>query len=463
MGNSLSYWPLIVLLLGVGLVVTLITVVRAHPFIALILSAVLIGVLSGPLPGEENSNHFVQAVELAMVEFGNVAGQIAWVIALASVLGIALTKSGAAEKIVEKFIHVFGERYSGLALLLAGFVLSIPVFFDTVFFLLVPIAHSMGRRSPHRYMLFILAVGCGAIITHSLVPPTPGPLIMAETLELNLGFVIVAGLAASLIPIALGYTFAMKINRSFDVKPPAAEMDNTPGPPPALPSFAVSVLPIVVPLILIVMASAADILYEHLEQKPAVHTFISFIGNKNVSMLFGTIIALWILASQRKLNVRDLEHEVVYPLQVAGPIILITAAGGAFGGMIRHSGIGDTIQQLAASGFAINFILLAWLISATMKFAQGSGTVAMITTSGIMAALIGPAGLPYHTMYILLAIGFGSITLSWMNDSAFWVVGKLSGFTEKQTLRSWTLTLALMSVAGLIEVLLLAWWLPMVG
>jgi gluconate:H+ symporter, GntP family len=462
--NSVAYWPLIVLILGVSLVVILITALRVHAFPALMISAILVGILSGPLPGEEHSTHFVLAVEMSMVEFGNVAGQIAWVIALASILGIALTKSGAAEKIVDKFIQLFGERYSPIALLLSGFILSIPVFFDTVFFLLIPIAHSMGRRNPQRYMLFVLAIGCSAIMTHSLVPPTPGPLIMAENLHLNLGLVIAMGLLAALIPTGLGYAFARRIYRRFDVMPPPVESDDEAfsSTHARLPSFIVSILPIVVPLALIVLASATDFLFDGIEEKHPLRILLSFIGNKNVAMLFGTVIALWILSRQRKLNLKELGDEMEFPLQVAGPIILITAAGGAFGGMIRHSGIGDAIQRIAGAGFEINFILLAWLISAVMKFAQGSGTVAMITASGIMAALLGPSvELPFHPIYILMAIGFGSFTISWMNDSAFWVVGKLSGFTEKQTLKSWTVALAFMSIVGLLQTLLLSYLLPM--
>lgn len=464
MEDTIAYWPLITLLLGVGLVVILITVVRMHPFPALMISAMLVGMLSKALPGEGESNHFVSAVELSMVEFGRVAGQIAWIIALASILGIALTKSGAAERIVEKFVQLFGEKYSPLALLLAGFVLSIPVFFDTVFFLLIPIAHSMGRRRPQTYMLFVLAIGCGAILTHSLVPPTPGPLIMTENLRLNLGFVIVAGLLAALIPTTIGYAFSQGINSHSKVRPPDLAAAQLPGQKEftALPAFTISILPIVVPLLLIVTASATELLLDGTDNQGIALTIISFIGNKNIAMLMGTLIAVWILARQLKLGLKELGAEMEGPLQVAGPIILITAAGGAFGGMIRHSGVGDAIQSIAASGFEVNLVLLAWLISSVMKFAQGSGTVAMITASGIMAALLGPSpDLPYHPIYILLAIGFGSFTVSWMNDSAFWVVGKLSGFSEKQTLKSWTVTLALMSVIGLIQTLLLAYWLPL--
>lgn len=462
MDVTISYWPLFVLLIGIVLVVVLITVLRIHAFIALILSAITVGLLSDQLPDSNISNHFVLAIELSMVEFGKVAGQIAWVIALASVLGVALTESGAAETIVNKFIKMFGERYAPLALLVSGFVLSIPVFFDTVFFLLIPIAHSMGRRMPHNYLLYVLAVGAGAAITHALVPPTPGPLIMAETLDINLGLVIVVGALTGIVPAFVGYLFAIKIKDRFQVTPPdlqSNDLEMSPLPP-QLPSFPLSLLPIVVPLLLIILASLFDFMYPGGES--GLHTFISFVGNKNMAMLAGTVLALWLLARQRKWNIRQLQKVMERPLEIAGLIILITGAGGAFGAMIRNAGIGETIQQLGSQGYAINLILLSWLIAATMKIAQGSSTVSMITTSGIMVSLLQTMEISYHPVYILLAIGFGSHTISWMNDSGFWVVGKLSGLTEKQTLRSWSSTLVVMSVAGLIQVLILSYLIPLI-
>ncbi len=457
---TVNYWPLIVLFIGIVLVIVFITVLRIHAFIALILTAITVGLLSEQLPESNITNHFVRAVELTMVEFGKVAGQIAWVIALASVLGVALTESGAAERIVNQFVKWFGERYTPLALLFSGFVLSIPVFFDTVFFLLIPIAYSMGRRMKQNYMLYVLTVGAGAAITHALVPPTPGPLIMAETLQINLGLVIMAGILMGIIPSLSGYLFAQKIKNRFDVSPPDIQAEAFAEEAQKLPSFFLSMLPIVVPLLLIIFASVIDILYPG--EESGLLTFIGFVGNKNMAMLAGTILALWLLARQKHWKIRQLEKVMERPLEIAGLIILITGAGGAFGAMIRNTGIGETIQQLAGKGYEINLILLAWLISATMKIAQGSSTVAMITTSGIMVSLLATMDISYHPVYILMAIGFGSHTISWMNDSGFWVVGKLSGFTENQTLRSWTVTLVIMSVVGLLQTLLLSYLLPLI-
>jgi GntP family gluconate:H+ symporter len=183
---------------------------------------------------------------------------------------------------------------------------------------------------------------------------------------------------------------------------------------------------------------------------------IGFLGNKNVAMFIGTMIAVAMWARRNGWGIREAGDAMGQPLQIAGVIILITCAGGAFGAMIKLSGIGDAIKW-ATAGFTMSSILLAWLIAAVMKVAQGSGTVSMITTSSIMFALIGDgAGLPYHPVYILLAIGFGAMVVSWMNDSGFWVVARLSGFTERETLQSWTVTLGVIGVVGLVQVLIVA-------
>ncbi len=434
-----------------------------HAFLSLMLASIVVGALSSSLPGEEGSYHLVQAVELSMTEFGIIAGKIAFVIALASILGVALTLSGAAERIVIRFMNLFGERFAPAALLLSGFVLSIPVFFDTVFFLLIPIAYSMGKRMPSKYMFFVLAVCVGAAITHHLVPPTPGPLIMAETLELNLGMVIIVGLIAGLIPAAAGYLVAKRVASTMDVRPPdlTAEGQSSDMPKKGLPPFSIAILPIIVPLLLIILASANQYFFAG-SSDSGLTSLIQFIGNKNVAMLIGTLLALWILARQQEWGLIEVGKSMEKPLEIAGIIILITSAGGAFGGMIRYCGISEWIQGIVDAGFQMNYILLAWLVAALMKIAQGSGTVSMITSAGILYALINGVELPYHPVYILLSIGFGAMFISWMNDSGFWVVCKLSGFTEKQTLKSWTVTLASIGVVGLILTFLLATVFPMI-
>jgi len=200
-----------------------------------------------------------------------------------------------------------------------------------------------------------------------------------------------------------------------------------------------------------------------------------FIGHKNIALSIGTVIALWVLARQLHLSFMKLEKLMGPPLETAGMIILITAAGGAFGGMLRNAGVGDAIGELAKT-YSIPLLLLAWLTAAVIRIAQGSATVAMLTTSGIVWQIIMPKAavapeeltkvmgmqLGFHPMYIFLAIAFGSFCCSWMNDSGFWVVSRLSGMTEKETLKSWTVMLTVTSIFGLIQVLVLSKLLPLI-
>jgi GntP family gluconate:H+ symporter len=395
-----------------------------------------------------------------MREFGVTAGKVSFVIAIASILGIALTESGAAERIVNQLLKIFGEQKAGIALLIAGFILSIPVFFDTVFFLLIPLGIVLARKTGKNFLLFVMAIGGGGVITHSLVPPTPGPLVMAEALSMNLGLAIVAGVLSGIIPAIVGYKFSQRQDRLMPIQPPSYGSEAIEKTAKKLPSFGLSILPILLPLSLIIGASILNL--SGANRDSFFFQAMSFLGNKNIAMFLGLLISLYLWAKHKGLTLKGLGEEMERPLELAGLIILITAAGGAFGAMIRNTGIGDMIQSMSANGFSINLIIVAWALAAIMKFAQGSGTVSVITTAGIMAAIIPAASeLPYHPIYIYIAIGYGSMIGSWMNDSGFWIVGKLSGMTEKETIKSWSALLVVLGVVGGMQVLILSYILPL--
>lgn len=449
-----DYWPFVVLLMSVALVVFLITRWRFHAFIALIISAIFVGLISPNLPVISGQHPLVTAVELPMIEFGVIAGKITWVIALAAVIGTAMMESGAAEEIVDSLLRRLGGKNAAIALLICGYVLAIPVFFDTVFFLLIPLGITLAIKTGKDFVLYVLAMGGGAVITHTVVPPTPGPLIMADTLGIDLGVVILIGLVAGIIPAVAVVIVGKWLNKrsAIPVRVESSYVSLAGERPPMF----LSVLPIVVPLLLISLQSLVGAFFD------SVPGWIAFIGNKNIAMSAGALIALVLWARVRKLTRDELWVAAGKPLEVAGIIILITSAGGAYGAMIQHSGIGNAIS-IATEGFHIHYLVLGWAIAAVMKIAQGSGTVSMITTSAIMAALIGTGqALPYHPVYLLLAIGFGSLFIPWMNDSGFWVVARMSGLTEREALSTWTVLLAILSVVGLAQVMLLSWLLPLV-
>jgi len=449
-----AYWPFVVLVLSIVLVVLMIGRWRIHPFIALILSAIFVGLISPSIPSLPDQVPLVSIVELPMIEFGVMAGKIAWVIALAAIIGTAMMESGAAEQIVKWLLKTLGEKQAALALALSGFILSIPVFFDTVFFLLIPLGITLALKTGRDFVLYVIVIGGGALISHSVVPPTPGPLIMAETLGIDLGTTILAGLISGIIPTIALLWVAKRLNKRMNipVRVPVPEVSATHNPP----SLMLSVLPIVLPLLMISLASVVEAVTGRIPD------WIAFQGNKNIAMAVGTCVALLIWARAKKLRVNDLWKGVAQPLEIGGIIILITSAGGAYGAMIQHSGIGEAIKY-ATQGFNVHYLVLAWLIAAIMKIAQGSGTVALITTAAIMAALTGPEyALPYHPVYVFLSIGFGSLFGSWMNDSAFWVVARMSGFTEREALHTWTFSMCVLSVVGFAQILVLSWVFPLI-
>jgi len=449
---SSIYWPFAVLLIAILIVIVLITKLRIHPFMSLLITAIAVGLLSAQLPGSEVQHHWIRAVELPMKEFGSTAGKIAWVIALAALIGTAMMESGAAQRIVKSLLNAFGESRAAWALLVSGFILSIPVFFDTVFFLLIPLAIALAVKTGKNFVLYVIAICGGAVITHSLVAPTPGPLIMAETLGIDLGLTIIAGILAGIVPSIVALQIGKRQNDKLDI--PVRVTQHSSDGLTASPSLLTSILPIVLPVILIGLVSIIGVLND------SVPSIIQFLGNKNIAMGIGALIALMTWKNIKGLSADELWKACAKPLEIAGIIILITSAGGAFGAMIKHSGIGSAIEA-ATAHMSIHYVLLGWLISAVMKTAQGSTTVAVITASSIMYALIGDgSSLAYHPIYIYLAIGFGGGFISWMNDSGFWVVSKMSGFTEREALQTWTYMFACIALVGLAEVLIFSYLLP---
>ena len=452
---ALTLGPVTVLGLSIVLIVLAIAWLRIHAFFALFFAALFVGLATAL--GQTGTGRFAKAVESAMAEFGIAAGKIGFTIAVASVIGVALMESGAADKIIRRFIAVLGEARAAFALMACGFVLAIPVFFDTVFFLLVPLARALSLRTGKNYLLYVLAICAGGVITHGLVPPTPGPLVVAETLKLDLGVAIVGGLLFGILPALAGLGFCHWINARLPVP-----LRETAGSSLAsleavasrreeeLPGFFASIAPVALPVILIAAASFLGPVRDSMP--PALMNALDFLGNKNIALLLGALIALAVYVKQKAVGWRQLGDVIGPPLETAGVIILITAAGGAYGAMIKNAGVGESVRVLATAG-GMSHVLVAWLLAAVIRVAQGSATVAMITASTIMLSIAGTEGFGVHLFYIYLAVGYGATTLSWMNDSGFWVFSRLGGLTEGETLRSWTVLLTVISVVGLLQAL----------
>ena len=457
--------PLIILVIGMLTVILMITVFKMNAFIALITSAVVVSLLS---PGD-------LAAKMTRVAeaFGNTAGSIGIVIALAVVIGKCMMDSGAADRIVRAFLSVLGEKRSPTALMASGFVLSIPVFFDTVFYLLVPLARSMHRRTKKHYLKYAMAIVAGGVVTHSLVPPTPGPLIVADNLGIDIGVMIMVGALVALPAAVVGMIFSGYADRRLNIpmRPLGGGLSE---PEPLedyqLPGLLISLLPIILPVLLvstntIVRTIAKDVSEDSLLSRAAAITAV--LGNVNLAMLISTAIAMWMLKSKRALTNTQLGKVVEVSLMSGGVIILITAGGGAFGAMLKAAEIGPAIEKLFASDTGqptsgLMLLVLGALIAVLMKIAQGSTTVAMITSSAMIGSMItSTQTLGYHPVYLAAAIGGGSMVGSWMNDSGFWIFVKMSGLTEAEGLKTWTPLLAIVGFTSIVVSLLLAIILPM--
>jgi GntP family gluconate:H+ symporter len=471
--------PLIVLVIGIAIVIGMIVVLRINAFLALITAAIVVSLMA---PGP-----FAEKITRVAEAFGSTAGKIGVVIALAAVIGRCLIDSGAADRIVRMFVNLLGEKRCPVSLMSSGFVLSVPVFFDTVFYLLLPLARSMHRQTKRSYLLLILAMGAGASITHSLVPPTPGPMLIAEALDVDLGMMIMVGVlcaapTAVAILLFIGW-LAKRIN--IPMRPlEGTTSEPQPLPDEQLPGLLPSLLPIILPVLLISTHTIVSTVCKGIETTPAAASGVevmhetgflkqcenvtALLGNPNFAMLLSAAIALVVLWHRRRPSRQELAGIVENSLMSAGVIILITSAGGAFGAMLKLAQVGNAIQTLMVGNGSeplggIRLLFLAFFIATLLKFAQGSSTVSMITTSAMLATLLPSREvLGFHPVYVACAIGFGAQCGNWMNDSGFWIFAKMGGLTEVETLKTWTVTVSTMAVIGLFVTILFATILPLI-
>ncbi len=399
--------------------------------------------------------------------FGTTAGKIGILIAMASIIGKCLLDSGAADRIVRTALAKFGEKFAPLSFVFSGFLLGVPVFFDTVFYLMIPLGKAMQLRTGRNYLLFVLTIVAGATMAHSLVPPTPGPLVVAEELGVDIGMMILAGCCVGFFTAGFGYLYAsmfanniwtlpLRETSDFSLKDLEALSNREES---ELPPFWLSILPIVLPVVLIAGYSVIKAL--EIEMSPTVGKIAATLGDKNIALIISAVIAMFTLIRSRGLSRKELADAVGASLASGGIIILITSAGGAFGKTLQATGVATLIQDLSVTSPAM-IITMAWLITAAIRTAQGSATVAMMTAVGILGGLAQSGTLPFHPVYLALAIGCGSKPIAWMNDSGFWVITRMSGMTEGEGLKYITPMTTLMGVVGLVVTIAGAILFPMV-
>jgi gluconate:H+ symporter, GntP family len=504
--HATSWYPFVVLAVGIAVVLGGIVLLRVNAFIALLTAALVVSLMVGG-PGRDGAGHLSDPVARVVDAFGATAGAIGIVIALAAIIGEAMMRCGAADRIVQMFLALLGEERGAAAMMSSGFVLSVPVFFDTAFYLLVPLARSLYKATGRHYVKYLVAIAAGGVATHAIVPPTPGPLFVANVFDVNLGVMIVLGSVVALPAAVAGLLYGVLMDRRMPLRPhqddaDVAPEDVAPAAPVAasrpLPGLTLSLLPILLPIVLItgnavvktlaqrelVAADAAARLLRgdaldlaildaatNGSALGAAFRWTNVLGNPNLALFLSALIALGTLWSRRRSLSTSIPRIVEAALMSGGVIILITSAGGAFGAVLRAAGLGEAIRSLAEAQVAgggsprllsgLPLLLLAFVVASVIKFAQGSSTTAMIVTSGMIAAMIDPETLRFHPAYLVAAIGAGSLVGSWMNDSGFWIYAKMGGLTEVQTLKTWTPALAIVGTVAFVMVVVLAGVLPL--
>ena len=478
--------PLLILLSGMVVVVGGIIIFKLHPFLALLTAALTVAILT---PESYVHQFFLskgmsdaEALKLAhksigeriATEFGNTTSKVGILIAMAAIIGKSMLDSGAAEKIIRSMLKVTGTRRAPIGFTLSSFFLTIPVFVDTVIFLMMPLAKAMGMKLGRNYLLLALSVIAGAVMANSYVPPSPGPLFLIGAMNVPIGLMMVCGILLGLCTITVGYFVAVWLNRKYDIPlrdAPDARLEDIAAlaqkVDSELPSLSWALMPALFPMVMICIRSMVEAFsqtsgtYASNALADGFIRFVLFLGDKNIAILIGGFIAMWVLYRQKKKDKSQLTAFAQQALMSGGGIILITAAGGAFGGMLQQSGISQRIVELS-SGFQLALIPLAFLITMIVRTAQGSATVALITASGILSGMAQQSALEFHPVYLCLAIGSGAKLIPWMNDAGFWIMCKTSNLTEAEALKTIAPMQSIMGLTGLIITMIAAWLYPMV-
>ncbi|MDH5365381.1 MAG: GntP family permease [Cyclobacteriaceae bacterium] len=432
---------LIILLLVVVFIVIAISKFKVHPFIALLLSSVLIGFFIG-LDGNEMINKINEG-------FGNTLSSIGIIIGFGSIVGAFLEKSGGTSAMAKSILKLIGEKRSPWAINLTGVLVSIPVYCDSGFVILSSLNKALSKKTGIPLVVYAVALSTGLYVAHVFIPPTPGPLAAASILKADLGLVILFGIALS-IPVAfVGYLWAKKSGANLKMEGVKSTEDNThidKLPDESKKNILLVFSPIIVPIILIALRSLANY-PSHIFGEGMLYNILHFIGNPLVALFIGVLFSSKLI--EKKINMDTRLGWVSNALKEAGVIILITGAGGAFGNVLKAGDIGQILES-DLSGLQIG-ILLPFLLAAILKTAQGSSTVAIITSATIIAPLMSSLGLhgEFSRALTVLAIGAGAMTVSHINDSYFWVVSQFSGLDTKTTLKSHTMATLLQGVSAI--------------
>ncbi|PTX43128.1 Gnt-I system low-affinity gluconate transporter [Christiangramia gaetbulicola] len=428
---------------GIAILLFLILKLKIQAFLALLIVCILVGIFAG-LPASE----ILTTMQEGM---GSTLGFVATVVGLGALFGGILEQSGGANSLAKYLLQKTGEKRSPWAMMLTGFLVAIPVFFDVAFIILIPVTYALSRKTGKSLILYAMPLLAGLTITHAFIPPTPGPIAVADILGADLGWVILFGILTG-IPVAIisGPVFAKFISRRINITPPSftepnTDIDND------LPSPGLILSIICVPIILIVLNTVltSPLFPEGFISGPLLY-LINLLGHPFTALIIANLLAWYFIGIKRGAGKEFLNKTAMKSFEAAGIIILLTGAGGAFKQILIRTGAGEMIAE-SLQGTFFNPLFFGFTIALLVRLLQGSATVAMITAAGITAPVLTSSALsPSEIALIVIAIAAGASGFSHVNDSGFWLVGKYLGLTEKQTFRSWTLMTGIVAILGLL-------------
>ncbi|MGW7239009.1 GntP family permease [Streptomyces sp. NPDC054804] len=446
--------------IGIALLLFLIIKARLQPFVALLAVSIAVGLLAGlsvtELFGTVQRSDAVSTIESGM---GGILGHVAIIIGLGTMLGAILEVSGGAEVLASRLLNLFGERRAPLAMGLTGLIFGIPVFFDVGIFVLAPLVYAAAKRGGKSILLYCLPLLAGLSMTHAFLPPHPGPVAAAALLHVQLGWVILMGIVCGIPAVLAAWVYSAWIGRRIFVAVPQdmveaaeeakqavlAEQRSAGVEPQEKPVPLGTVLAIIgTPLVLILAATFSSIALD-----PSTgRSVIEFFGTPMVALAIALVLAYYLLGIRRGWSRQSLERVSTASLKPVGNILLVVGAGGIFGAVLKASGVAQALSD-TFNGVGLPVIVLSYLISVVLRVAQGSATVAIVTTAGIVAPLLSEG---HHSQafvaLVIMAISAGSIFASHVNDGGFWMVAKYFGISERDTLKTWTVLETVLSVAG---------------
>ncbi|MUU79131.1 GntP family permease [Winogradskyella endarachnes] len=443
----IDYTLIVAVFAGIAILLALILKYKIQAFISLLIASISVGILAGMHPGD-----IMSTIKQGM---GNTLGFVAVVVGLGAMFGAILEHSGGAKALATYLLKTFGQKNASWAMVITGFFIAIPVFFDVAFIIIVPILYSLQRKTKKSLLLYAIPLLAGLAITHSFIPPTPGPVAVADILNADLGWVILFGFIVGLpTAVVCGPLFGKYIAEKIYIEAPKLETEI------ALvenyPSVRLIISIIGIPILLIVGNTVLNsALFEEGTIPEDLKDWLGMIGHPFSALIIANLIAWYFLGIKRNFTKEKLLDITTKSMGPAGIIILLTGAGGVFKQVLVNTGTGEMLANYFADK-GVSVMLFAFLAAVLIRVLQGSATVAMITAAGITAPLLAIGITETDKALLVIAIASGASIASHVNDSGFWLVSKYLGLNEKQTFKSWTVMTTLLSLTSFIVVLVLS-------